>query len=64
MDEKTPGPRWRHDLRNQLGIVLGFSELLLDDLEAGHPMRKDLEEILRAGQRAMVIVDEFERRPD
>jgi hypothetical protein len=26
-------PRWRHDLTNQLGIILGFAELLLEALD-------------------------------
>lgn len=58
-DEMTQS-RWRHDLKNQLGIILGFSELLLDDMAADHPMRTDLEEILRAGRRAMLLVDDLE----
>ena len=60
MGDDKPDPRWRHDMKNQLGIILGFSELLLDDLAPDHPMRTDLEEILRAGRRAMKIVDDFE----
>jgi signal transduction histidine kinase len=58
--DDTPNLRWRHDMKNQLGIILGFSELLLDDLAPDHPMRTDLEEILRAGRRAMKIVNDFE----
>ena len=42
----APAPaRWLHDLKNQLGIVLGFSELLLNELEPGSAHRADLEEI-------------------
>jgi hypothetical protein len=25
--------RWKHDLKNQLGIVLGFSALMLEELD-------------------------------
>lgn len=60
--DPTPDARWRHDLKNQLGIVLGFSELLIEDLDAANPMRADLEEILKAGRRAMVLVDSLERK--
>jgi signal transduction histidine kinase len=60
MSERIPDSRWRHDLKNQLGIVLGFSELLLEDLQEQGQMRADLEEILRAGRKAMALVDEIE----
>lgn len=63
MTDHTPDARWRHDLKNQLGIVLGFSELLLEDLDKASPIRADLEEILKAGRRAMALVDGFEERP-
>jgi hypothetical protein len=57
---RTPDARWRHDLKNQLGIVLGFSELLLQDLDEKHPLRADIEEILKAGERAMALVEAVE----
>jgi signal transduction histidine kinase len=53
----APAPaRWLHDLKNQLGIVLGFSELLLNELEPGSAHRADLEEIHTAAQRALDLV--------
>lgn len=63
MSEQAPSSRWRHDLKNQLGIVLGFSELVLQDLDAAHPSRADVEEILKAAQNAMALVDQF-NEPD
>jgi hypothetical protein len=57
---KVPDARWRHDLKNQLGIVLGFAELLLQDLEEQAPMRADVEEILKAGERAMALLAQLE----
>ena len=59
----TPDSRWRHDLKNQLGVVLGFSELLLADLDKSSPLRADLEEILKAGRRAMALVNALEKTP-
>jgi signal transduction histidine kinase/ActR/RegA family two-component response regulator len=41
-----------HDFNNILSVVLSYSELLLDGVKAGDPMRADLEEIKRAGLRA------------
>jgi signal transduction histidine kinase len=48
--------RWRHDLKNQLGIVAGFSELLLNEMDAGDRHRADVEEIYKAAQRALDLV--------
>ncbi len=55
-----PSSRWKHDLKNQLGIALGFAELLLHDLPEDHPTRLDLEEIFNATENAMAIVDTVE----
>ena len=60
MSEKSPTSRWRHDLKNQLGIVLGYSELILQDLDKDHPLRGDLEEIFRAGQQAMELIAQLD----
>ena len=63
MSERVADARWRHDVKNQLGIVLGFSELLIEDLEPTSPVRADLEEILKAARRAMVLVEQIEEKP-
>ena len=60
MPDHSPSARWRHDLKNQLGIVLGYSELILQDMDTAHPLRGDLEEILKAAQQAMALVAEFD----
>lgn len=61
MPEKPSSARWRHDMKNQIGIVLGFSELLLQDTSEDHPLRGDLEEIAKAARQAMALVDELEK---
>jgi signal transduction histidine kinase len=48
--------RWRHDLKNQLGIVLGFSELLLNELDPASAQRADIGEIHVAAQRALELL--------
>ena len=61
MSEKPTTARWRHDMKNQIGIVLGFSELLLQETNEDHPRRGDLEEIVKAARQAMVLVEELEK---
>ncbi len=41
-----------HDFNNLLSVILSYADLLLSDLKATDPMRPDLEQISRAGQRA------------
>jgi PAS domain S-box-containing protein len=41
-----------HDFNNLLGVITGYGELLQAKLEAGGPARRQLEQILRAAQRA------------
>jgi signal transduction histidine kinase len=41
-----------HDFNNLLTVIRGYSELLLARLEAEDPMRKDLEEVKKAADRA------------
>jgi signal transduction histidine kinase len=60
-DHRALPDRWKHDLKNQLGIILGFSELLLEDMTAEDPTRPDIVEIRAAAQRAMEIVEARER---
>jgi two-component system cell cycle sensor histidine kinase/response regulator CckA len=58
--DPIPTARWRHDLKNQLGIVLGYSELILQDVDPSNPVRADVEEILKAAQQAMALVAQIE----
>jgi len=41
-----------HDFNNLLTSILGFGHLALDALPAEHDVRADLEEVIRAGERA------------
>ncbi|MBI4563868.1 MAG: PAS domain S-box protein [Planctomycetes bacterium] len=41
-----------HDFNNMLTAIIGYSELLLAQLSPGDPMRENVEEIHKAGQRA------------
>lgn len=41
-----------HDFNNLLTTILGYSDLVLSSVDASSPLRSDLEEIKKAGQRA------------
>lgn len=51
-----------HEFKNQLGIVLGFTELLLAEPDQSERLRADLVEIQKAAQRAMELLAEFADR--
>jgi signal transduction histidine kinase len=42
-----------HRLKNQLAIILGFSELLLEEMPAEDSRRPDVEQIQRAARSAL-----------
>jgi hypothetical protein len=46
----------RHDFKNQLAIILGFSEVLLAEAAASDPRRGDFEEIHKAAVTALDLV--------
>jgi signal transduction histidine kinase len=58
VSEARGSSRWRHDMKNQLGIILGFSELLLDEMTAGDPRRADIQEIHVAAGRMMELLSD------
>ncbi len=54
-----------HDFNNLLTVVTGFSQLVLDGMREGDPLRAPLEEILKAGNRAAGLTNQllaFSRR--
>ncbi len=48
-----------HDMKNMLGIIIGYSHLLLDAIPHEDPRRHDVDEILRAGESALALLDRF-----
>jgi hypothetical protein len=51
---------WKHDIKNQLGIVIGFSDLLLQEMDPADTRRADVEEIYAAARRSMALVEQLE----
>jgi PAS domain S-box-containing protein len=48
-----------HDFNNLLSIILGYSSLLLQDMEPGAARRSNVEEIERAGMRAAALTQQL-----
>jgi signal transduction histidine kinase len=48
-----------HTLKNQLSIILGFSELLLQESAADDPRRDDFVEIHKAAAAAVQVVSDL-----
>ena len=44
-----------HDFNNVLGVIIGYSEMLLENLDATSVLRKPVEEIKKAGDRASAM---------
>lgn len=44
-----------HDFNNVLTVINGFAQTAMDRLPAGDPLRRDLGEVLRAGERAAAL---------
>jgi signal transduction histidine kinase len=52
-----------HELRNELTVILGFSELLIAQAPAGGSTRADLEAIRDAALAALRLVEGEQRPP-
>jgi two-component system, cell cycle sensor histidine kinase and response regulator CckA len=48
-----------HDFNNLLVAIIGYAEFALDSVREGDPMRKDLDEILKAGHRAAALTHQL-----
>ena len=58
----APPPRDRellHALKNQLSIVVGFSDLVYSETPPDDPRYSDLAEIRKAARAAMAIIPEL-----
>lgn len=48
-----------HDFNNILFPIIGYTELTMDDVPEGNPLRRNLEEILKAANRARELVQQI-----
>jgi PAS domain S-box-containing protein len=56
-----------HDFNNILSPILGYADIALSQLPAAHPVRDDIDQILKAARRAKDLVEQiliFSRRGD
>jgi two-component system, cell cycle sensor histidine kinase and response regulator CckA len=44
-----------HDFNNMLGVIIGYTEITTDRLEKEHPAQRFLQEIRKAGDRAVAL---------
>jgi len=58
--DKVPDANWRHDLKNQLGVIVGYAELIQQRLDQSNPLRSEVDEIMRAAQHALMLVRKLE----
>lgn len=59
----TDDRKFVHDMKNMLGIVIGFSTLLLDDMSSDDPKRSDVDEIRKAGENALALLEKWQAAP-
>ena len=52
-------PLFVHDMKNHLGIIVGYSGLLLEELAPEDPRRADINEIRKAGEAAIALVAQW-----
>ena len=50
-------------MKNMLGIIIGYSTLLLDEMPADDPKRADVDEIRKAGDAAVALLDSWNAAP-
>ena len=50
-----------HDLNNYMAAIMSFAELVLDDMPAGHPMRREMQGILCAGHSVIAKTRELDQ---
>ena len=48
-----------HDFNNLLSVILSYSAFIIEDLSPADPMRADLEEVRRAGERAVELTQQL-----
>ncbi|MHB8091416.1 MAG: PAS domain S-box protein [Syntrophales bacterium] len=48
-----------HDLNNVLGVIVGYSELILESVDKSSPLRHSVQNVMNGGMKAAAIVDDL-----
>ena len=48
-----------HDFNNMMGVILGHTDMILDQMPASHPLHRDLVEIQKAAQRSAGLTQQL-----
>jgi hypothetical protein len=61
LTEKRPVPRLSHDIRTQLYIIIGFAELMLDEVpgKINEMQRRSLNDVLDSGRRLLELLHDI-----
>jgi hypothetical protein len=54
---------FEHALKNHIAIILGYADLLLEDIGVGDPRGDDIREIRKAARDAIALLDRHVRPP-
>ena len=47
-------------MKNLIGVIVGYSTLILDEMPPDDPKRSDLAEIRNAGESAIVLLNDWD----
>ena len=50
-------PDFEHRMKNYLAIIVGYANLLKEDMPGEHPMQADVDEILKAARDATALLE-------
>jgi len=48
-----------HDFNNMLNVILGYSDIILKKLKQGDPLRKEVEQIMKAGRHSASLTSQL-----
>ena len=48
-----------HDLNNIIGIIVGYAEMMSDDMDESDPKKEDLRNIMEGGEKAAAVIEDL-----
>ncbi len=62
MDTRSASSSLMHEFKNQLGIVLGFTHLLVAATGDDDPRKADLREVYKAAHAALALLERLDQQ--